>query len=673
MYKPLPQVANVNKITAFIGHSFIEDDASVISKFLNFFDKIKDLGIGFSWEHAEGAEINILSEKVKEKMKKKNLFIGICTKRDYAISPKYLKKGFFQTTFFKGPEHNFEWKTTEWIIQEIGFALGKEMDLILLVEDGVQRLGGLQGEIEFIAFNRNEPEKAFPKLLEMLRSLIPKGVGIGDTSVAKDIGQKVEEEGASEEEAISSRATTPAKGIGSPLPQESWGNTDYEDAIVKTIISKDKDSEEKLYNSYIQSKFGLEESKRAGFDAFRLYLQQLFFKSDNLEKMKSLQAKYPENYKVNLNLGRIYEIYEEHERASHYFYLSASHANNDDKKLTVLLSAARASSKCGAFVRANNILAEARNLLGTVEEYESRLLLIAADIAKLNNDNENYLALLEGYLDNNLDEHTERFNIAYKYSEEEQNDLALYHYTILSRRKPSETIFNNVGVVYENLKLSYKSVASYKESESLGGTLAMSNLANKLINAGFLDEAGVICDKAVKIKDYDPRVGEKINRIKEVKTKEDEEERKIIGDTKKRREFYIKYAHHFTNTQAPDMTGAWKSPTCEMKLSIKGEAFEAIGTYEKKEIGYLNAFSTKFSQPSPPQIKKINVKYTGTIKGYSIKYTLEENEEGKQISLLSLPDKKTTGLMILSKDVNKIEVCEKEDKDKHKYYSITKE
>jgi len=65
-------------------------------------------------------------------------------------------------------------KTSDWIIQEIGLAVGLNMDLILLLENGVREPGGLQGNIEYIPFNREAPEKSFNKILEMIKSILPK-------------------------------------------------------------------------------------------------------------------------------------------------------------------------------------------------------------------------------------------------------------------------------------------------------------------------------------------------------------------------------------------------------------------------------------------------------------------------------------------------------------------
>lgn len=50
------------------------------------------------------------------------------------------------------------------------------MELVLLIEDGLRDPGGLQGNIEYIPFNRQFPEQSFGKLLEMISSMKPKAI-----------------------------------------------------------------------------------------------------------------------------------------------------------------------------------------------------------------------------------------------------------------------------------------------------------------------------------------------------------------------------------------------------------------------------------------------------------------------------------------------------------------
>lgn len=43
----------MSRISAFVGHSFTDNDKDLVDKFLDYFDTLKDMDIGFSWDHAE--------------------------------------------------------------------------------------------------------------------------------------------------------------------------------------------------------------------------------------------------------------------------------------------------------------------------------------------------------------------------------------------------------------------------------------------------------------------------------------------------------------------------------------------------------------------------------------------------------------------------------------------
>src|SRR6266702_693165 len=165
-------------LNAFVGHSFAKEDEAVVRALLTLLDNIENVMPAFTWDHAEAAEPKVLSVKVREKMKGKNLFIGICTAREQtaqaAQKPTLRTSWFLPKTQLAVERTSVEVKTADWIIQEIGYALGSNMDLILLLEEGVRRPGGLQGDLEYIPFTRKEPEKCFEKLSSMLGTLSPK-------------------------------------------------------------------------------------------------------------------------------------------------------------------------------------------------------------------------------------------------------------------------------------------------------------------------------------------------------------------------------------------------------------------------------------------------------------------------------------------------------------------
>jgi hypothetical protein len=91
----------MDDIRAFVAHSFAEEDAAIIAKFLKYFETVSKLHPAFSWEHAEAAEPKLLSEKVMALIADKNTLIGICTRAELVTRATSLAPLYFQTSYKK--------------------------------------------------------------------------------------------------------------------------------------------------------------------------------------------------------------------------------------------------------------------------------------------------------------------------------------------------------------------------------------------------------------------------------------------------------------------------------------------------------------------------------------------------------------------------------------------
>jgi hypothetical protein len=81
-------------IRAFVGHSFTDEDKSVVLTFLEYFDTISKSNPMFKWDHAQSAEPRQLADKVMSLIADKNLFIGICTRKEYVTDHCSIKPVF---------------------------------------------------------------------------------------------------------------------------------------------------------------------------------------------------------------------------------------------------------------------------------------------------------------------------------------------------------------------------------------------------------------------------------------------------------------------------------------------------------------------------------------------------------------------------------------------------
>jgi len=285
-------------IKAFVGHSFIEEDEKIVRRFLDIFDTIKGLDLPFIWDHAEKAEPEILSNKVMQKMKDANTFIGICTNKERVLENKEFKKCWISNSH-KFKDSDYKWKTSDWMLQEIGCAVGKEMKIILLIEEGLRKPDGLQGDLEYIEFERKNPEKIFKKFLEMLQVSIPKKEM--EIKLEKEEQVKPEDKQIIDDEDEILTDTTIEI-------MNDWDKDEYDKALPKAIILKDHDKIRELIENF-ELKFGKEYPDSVIiYKARALYYD---FRFNNINVIEAIRKLIKENPKISELHNMVAIIYED--------------------------------------------------------------------------------------------------------------------------------------------------------------------------------------------------------------------------------------------------------------------------------------------------------------------------------------------------------------------------
>ena len=276
-----------------------------------------------------------LSEKVLRLVKDKNVFIGICTGKEHVIQPGKLKSGLIDKTVLIGKRNDYETKMSDWIIQEIGLAIGKDMSVVLLVEEGVRDPGGLQGDLEYIPFDRKEPSRCFNKLLEMLTALTPR----------KRIDETVphEEKTGSDLKKRETEEISTAAEIG-----KDWSNDDYERELFRAINSADSVRKDKILQAFDGSDHGKTSEAKAAFEALGLHFKRVLGQGTHLKELVALSEQYPENGWMHYFLGKAYEEYKEYGKAADQFEKSASRLLKEERWLRWVCDAAIARSKSGS-------------------------------------------------------------------------------------------------------------------------------------------------------------------------------------------------------------------------------------------------------------------------------------------------------------------------------------
>jgi hypothetical protein len=130
-------------LTAFVGQSFATADERINKSVAELLE-----ALGLTVVTGEKPKADTISDKVKALIEAQTLFVGIFTRRD-----KIARKP--------------EWTTSPWVIDEKAYAVGRRKPLILLKEQGVGSIGGIQGDYEFIEFARDSLQSLAVRIIQL--------------------------------------------------------------------------------------------------------------------------------------------------------------------------------------------------------------------------------------------------------------------------------------------------------------------------------------------------------------------------------------------------------------------------------------------------------------------------------------------------------------------------
>jgi len=146
-----PPPARARKPVAFLAHSFTDADRFVVTK-------IRGVLRAGGWSVSTGSTAAALSvsEKVRARIDAADLFVALMTHRHRI-----------------GAE---SWTASPWVIEEKAYSLGSDArrPIVVLLEQGIptpEETGGLNGDLEYIRFDRHRLDAALRSLREVLRSV----------------------------------------------------------------------------------------------------------------------------------------------------------------------------------------------------------------------------------------------------------------------------------------------------------------------------------------------------------------------------------------------------------------------------------------------------------------------------------------------------------------------
>lgn len=185
------------------------------------------------------------------------------------------------------------------------------------------------------------------------------------------------------------------------------------------------------------------------------------------------------------------------------------------------------------------------------------------------------------------------FNAAYSASNNNAPELAICNYNLLTKMSPNSALaINNLGVAISEAGLKIKSVDNYRLASQKENTLAMSNQGYSLLDAGFIDEAEEIADKALKLENPHANIFALKSKIEDKRKEEKKKWEELLSNSTKTQVNIRKYTDKYYQGQLSELVGSWllnKSIEIEIEngktLDFEWESPpEALGQKYKFEI-----------------------------------------------------------------------------------------
>ena len=563
----------MSTIRAFVGHSFVPTDSDLVRVFLQYFSQISGSDFNFSWDHAEQAETRVLSEKVISLMKESNLFIAICTKKEYALQDQNLHNVIFFKNKMMIDRQNVVWKTSDWIIQEIGLATGLGLKIIILLERGVRRPGGLQGDLEYIEFVRERPQESFGKILEMLRSVKPKTENYKISS--------------NDEKKFSAGDYSDTKDSERSddwlIPTEDWHAEAYTFAYSFAILKENIDAAKLISDTFLESPYGSEPQDKIWWEAHKEYVNLRSNNYGSIDEIRRILVENPNNEKVIEIFAKAHQDFSEYEKACS-IYLDAADKAKGTRIGELLCDALRCAIRTENWGRSESIVLKMKSEYINNNCSNMDIISGISELCKCKNREFSAIALNSYQIECYPDDVDLRFSLAYDHSRKTSGVLSLSQYMRVPNSNRSGVLWNNLGVQLGAKALPVLSVDAFREAVKKDETLAMSNLGRKYLEQGFLDEAKDMCELAISQEDCHANVGTLLSDIRNVRDAEIKKLEKIKKRVFPIERFLVELGRAAIALDNGELIGVWKGPECSIKFEGDVGDLIGIGIYNKDVV-----------------------------------------------------------------------------------------
>lgn len=403
---------------------------------------------------------------------------------------------------------------------------------------------------------------------------------------------------------------------------------------------------------------------KAEWSAYVTRWEIIFGSDGKISGLRTLVNSYPKNAIIRSYFADCLEHLNDFQSAISEYQIAAETSQEPNLRIDCLASIAVLQAKIGDFSNAN-INLDLIRLPEIAPESDQSLLFNIKRIGEALSDDQMVIEAMEAICHLNPDDYDNRFSLAYAHSEHGNEDLSLYHYLAIPHDRRNQSTWNNLGVAFQKIQLPAKAVAAYTKAAEQGETLAMSNLAYKLMGAGFLELAREHISKAMAATEPHRNVGEAFARLNDIPDEETKSLDEALSDLRAKADFYRDSSQAIQKKNILKLHPYWQAPNCIIKISIEGNKFSAEGEYQIEQ----NALSSGIFGSKTNKIFKLRM--DGIICGRRVFGTIErKSPQNSGLSGLGFSEREKKFLAIFSDDLTSAKVAENINSRKPSFFEI---
>jgi tetratricopeptide (TPR) repeat protein len=429
-------------------------------------------------------------------------------------------------------------------------------------------------------------------------------------------------------------------------PNIDWTIEAYEFNYFIALIRNESSSAIRIDEAFAASAHSNQQVNLAIWRARKERAAMMAEQPANVALLRDLVANFPAESQLHDILGQALRYYGDQEGAIKEFISAAEIASSPTRMGQIVERALELEGlKVGSpeFATIKKLLVQ---VAPEIRLAEPTLVRATEKIALAEGQSEIGLALAEYLISLEPENTSSRFNLAWRYSEANQDKLSLLHYEAIPSSERSGMVWNNLGVSYGKLQMTGKATCAFQDAERKQETIAYGNLANKLIGAGFFAEAQEKAEAAIGFEHHHENVVTVLSSIASAQHAENQTRDAAVIFAQNHQVIRRNIGKAALSHSGPDIAGIWDTADGPVNVSDNGDGTytgfgEAIRENNAIGLGYLSHRKRVEKHQVQVTLKRLGNAFEGTS-------VWEASEKGPGLLGLSKTERKI--LMAVSDD-----------------------